>query len=203
MVDQDLAERCKRDVEELAEIGMKHNNPSSLIVPDRHIRHSRQITTAPERSAVRPVCLFERCYDNSRGYRLLRSAYVEAEINVESRLGKFDKDEIRDMTDRFKNTHIIGAYIMFHKFFCFIAGKEPKYYVDANLARHIDELVSKLSGNAVHEAGSIGADAAVIIPNDVYIKGEVLGHPHQMPFTEQDLMFRYYAKAYASFYGKR
>lgn len=215
MVDQDLADKCRRWVEEYA--GAENptivppsqhrqitpNNQTTNFTPNYGQNTARDDNNRTERHAVRPICYFERHDWISKDYRLVEVANMGAGINVRSRLSKFDVDSLDEMVGQFGEFNIAYGYLFLPRLFCLITGREPAYYLDEDAETHLESLLSQLKENAIRKAESIGTDLIVIERDEINVRVDFSGLIHLATILLGcEYSFRYNADARAEFYSR-
>ncbi|MBU0629171.1 MAG: hypothetical protein KKC75_08340 [Nanoarchaeota archaeon] len=205
MVDKNLAEKCRRWVEEYS--GGVNSSVHAPAPTQPVIVTPRQPESAVEMPLLRPVYLTERDY-RVMGCKLVKVADVEADMNVKSMVGRFDDSATDEIVDRFgSGTYIQCAYLTFPSLFYSMLGKEKKCYCDADIERNIDALLSRLRENSLSEAGSIGADMALVQPSRISLIVEWTGFLDKLPilippFLGVEYSFHYHATAPSEFYRR-
>lgn len=215
MVEQNLADKCRRWVEEYA--GAENptivppsryrqitpNNRTTHFTPSYDQNTARDVSNRTERHVVRPTCYLERHNWIDKDYHLVEVANMGVGINVRSRLCKFNEWYLERVFGQFGEVNIKYGYLFLPKLFCLITGIEPTYYLDKDAETHLESLLSQLKENAIRKAEAIDAELVVMERDEINVKVDFSGLVHLATILVGcEYSFWYNANARAEFYRR-
>lgn len=201
MVDQNLADKCKRWVEEYSGVNSPRKTTEREYPPQGT---PRGVSNRAERHYYRPTCWLERPSWMDSIYRLINAENIESRVDAKSALGKFDYDSLDRIFGQFGEKKIRCAYLFLPRLFCLITGKEPTYYFDENAEIHLENLLSRLEENTIRKAESIGAELVIMERHRINLREDVSPRFIHIAAIKLGIeyLFHYYANARAEFYRR-
>lgn len=210
MVDEDLAAKCRKWVEDYC--GVNHSTPENTQreVNSRIERYRqpnqntpRSVSNRTERHYERPTCWLEKPSWVDRDYHLVKVANLEVRINTKSRMSKFDANSLEGIFRQFEESSFQYAYLVLPRLFCSIIGKEPTLYCDEYVERNVETLVSELKRMAIREAEAIGAELAIMERDKIELREKYSGFVHGLTIKlGKKYSFQYSADARTEFYKR-
>lgn len=215
MVDQNLADKCRKWVEEYADAEnskiapppqhrqITPNNQTTHFTPNYDQNTARDVSNRIERRVVRPTCYLERHNWIDEYYHLVEVVNMGAGINVKSRLRKFNRWYLERIFGQFGEANIVYSYLLLPRLFCLITGIEPTYYIDEDADIHLESLLSQLKENAIRKAESIGTEIVVMERDEINVKVDFSGLVHLATILLGcEYPFWYNANARVEFYRR-